>query len=268
MITTSLIFLTAAFVMYPGPLSACHQDVHILNPGHIKVTHYKPKQNTTKAVIILPPTGGRTFLDGQYARSLCHEGMAALLIEDWDGLAEQSVELDVHQRLLTRGQSAISTVLDTFKFSSFGILGTSVGAIHAATAFGQNPKLISAFLIAGGGPIHQVIAESGEENLKKSRQARLKKFGFKDVNEYAKALAEHIGPELESIHYAGYIQEKRLQMVVADSDETVQTKFQNIWVEEFKPEQVYRLDAGHMWTIIKAWWFYEKDMVDFFKSSL
>ncbi len=268
MITTTALTALALFV-YHAPLQAdCFQQSKKLSPHQVEVSHYEPEPKTLKAVIILPPTGGITFLERQYARALCNQGFNALIIENWDGLNEENLELSLHQRLLTRGQNAIETLITQSAYSSIGILGTSVGAIHAATAFGRSEKLKSAFLIAGGGPIHQVIAESGESNLKKVRKARFKKFGFKDLNEYSKALSEHIGPELESIHYKDFIQEKRLQMVVAESDETVQTKFQENWVTEFNPEQVYRIDAGHMWTIIKAWWFYEEAMVDFFKDSL
>ena len=112
-----------------------------------------------------------------------------------------------------------------------------------------------------------MIAESTQKELAAYRKKRKKKFGFKDTREYTEALSQVINPELEPMTYQESLLKKPMGFVLAQDDDTVSTELQQKVVEGFNPQTVFEIDAGHMWAIIKAWWFYEEAVVDFFVES-
>ncbi len=247
---------------------ACQTQVQGYANQQVHSSIYNPKKKSLGTVIILPPTGGANFLDRRYASALCRAGFQSIIITEWAGMDEESLDLSVHQRLLQRGQNAIAEVVSTLEETTFiGILGTSVGALHGMTAMGSRDQIAAGFFVAGGVPLSQVIAESTQKELADYRKKRMKKYGFKDADEYATALSQLIHPELEPLTYQDSLLKKPMGFILAQDDDTVSTHLQLNAVESFHPQPLIKIDAGHMWTIIKAWWFYEETIVDFFVKS-
>jgi hypothetical protein len=247
--------------------SSCEAEDMVFGSNKVKVSYYSPK-NSLGLILIMPPTGGSNFLDRQYASSLCRSGFEALIVEGWQGLGEKSLSLEIHQQLLSRGQEAIDTVLKNFSAPFMGIVGTSVGALHSATALGRHDELKAGFLIAGGGPIHEVIATSDESTLKEYRKKRKEKFGFESIEEYSQALDANIDDDLDALNFQKAISQKRLALVVANKDETVKTEHQKNWVKAFNPEPLYDFDSSHFWSIVKTWWFHEDKISEFFLEQV
>jgi hypothetical protein len=245
-----------------APAQAC-QAIH-KEYSHTHVQSYQPKPNSRGAVIIVPPTGGANFLDRRYARSLCRAGFESVIITHWQGIDEESLELSVHDRLLRRGQTAISETLAELGHHSFvGILGTSVGAIHGLTALGSTP-IDAGFFIAGGAPVSQVIAESSQRELALYRHKRMTQFGFQNTAEYQVALAQAIPQDLEPLYYQEILKNKSIGFILAQSDDTVPTHLQQKLVKQVNPLTLLEINASHFWAIVKSWWFYEDVIVDFF----
>ena len=84
-------------------------------------------------------------------------------------MEKESLALDIPAQLLVQAQQVIAKVIEekTQTEDFLGILGTSVGAIHSATALRLYDRIQSGFLILEGIPIHKVIADSNEKTLKK-----------------------------------------------------------------------------------------------------
>lgn len=244
---------------------ACQSHTLSLGQNHVEAQVRTPKTYQNRTVIIMTPTGGANYLDRSYARSLCRAGFQSIIITGWKGLDEESLELDVHQRLLQRGQDAIQTIVEYLHPEDFiGILGTSVGAIQGLTALGSMDSLSAGFFVAGGAPVAQVIAESSQEELALYREKRFAEFGFNNNQEYAQALAKKIGPSLEPFSYQEALRNKPMGFILAQSDDTVPSPLQQNVIDRLEPQKVLNINAGHFWTIIKAWWFYENVIVDFF----
>jgi hypothetical protein len=234
---------------------------------HTQVQSYQPTQTPRGAVIIVPPTGGSNFLDRRYARSLCRAGFESVIITYWQGIDEENLDLAVHERLLRRGQLAISETLEELSSHSFvGILGTSVGAIHGLTALGSTP-IDAGFFIAGGAPVSQVIAESSQRELALYRNKRKTEFGFQSTDEYQSALAQAIPQDLEPLYYQDTLRNKSIGFILAKSDDTVPTHLQQQVVDQLNPLTLLKINASHFWAIVKSWWFYEDVIVDFFVSE-
>ncbi len=244
----------------------CETESIQLQKLELRLTRHQPK-NSIGLVVIMPPTGGSNFLDRQYAELLCENSFEAIIVESWQGLGETSLDLSIHEKLLSRGQQAIQIVLNEFERPFIGILGTSVGALHGMTAFGRDQRIQAAFLIAGGGPIHKVIAGSDEKTLKMYRQKRMQKFGYSSVLEYERALKAAIPKDLDALTYSETIVEKPLALVISDDDQTVATQYQLNWEQAFEPDETYRFESSHFWTIVKTWWFHEEKIKDFFVNA-
>ena len=212
----------------------------------------------------MPPTGGITRLERSYAANFCRRGHEVILVDSWRGKFEQSLDLSVHQRLLKRAQDAIQTVITEYNFKEAGILGTSVGGIHAATALMKFSEIKKALLIVAGAPVADVIAESEQSDLAAVRTERMKKFGFKNVSEYKLALREAI--DEEPLSYIDGLKDKQVAMVVAEKDKVVATKYQRQLVEALDPDWVLEYPNGHVLTIGRFWWFQTDRVLDFFAN--
>ncbi len=263
---TVLVLFIAVSACVSNSQTQCDSESLQLQEFDIRLTRHQP-QNRLGLILIMPPTGGSNFLDRQYAELLCENRFEAIIVEGWRGLGDKSLDLSIHKQLLGRGQQVIQAVLNEFEQPFIGILGTSVGALHGMTAFGKDQRIQAAFLIAGGGPIHKVIARSDEETLKMYRKKRMQKFGYSSVEEYEKALSSAIPKELDALTYAETIAEKPLALVVSDDDQTVSTQFQLNWEQAFEPDETYRFESSHFWTIVKTWWFHEEKIKNFFLKA-
>ncbi len=232
---------------------------------HVEIVKYGTATPVARSLLILPPTGGETFLDRSYARTFAEAGYDVYIIKQWTGLDERSSDLEIHQRLYTRAQKAIEIVLAQISSPYIGLLGTSVGALHGAVAASKQSRLNSVFIITGGAPITEVIATSDQKAMQKLREERRNRFGFKTIEENRVAIAERFF--LEPMQLGDGYRKKALGMVITEQDGTVpsanQEKLKNYW----QPQKVITYSNGHFLGIIKAWMFNKDDIFDFFQAN-
>ena len=235
--------------------------------GRIEIAEFRPKKPTkADPVLIMPPTGGRNQLDDRYAERICQNGRLAVIVMHWTGDDDKGTDWELHNRTPLRAVTALRNVIDYLKTPKVGLLGTSLGAIYGASAFGAEPRIKAAVLIVGGGPSADVIATSDQEILAGLRTERFARFGFHTEQEYAEELRRHlvIDPILLAAPGAG----KRALFMTADSDTTVPTANQlALWEAWGKPERV-SLWAGHVGAIIQYSYFYREKVASFFESAL
>lgn len=236
----------------------------------VETLYYSPERPTHRAVVLVPPTGGTTALEKRYAKLFCENGLAVSVLKTWTGIDEESMELEVHNRLLGRGQKAIELAVENLSEESLGLFGASVGGIHVATAAGRLEKVRAAFVVAAGAPVSAVIARSEQEALKSWRQKRMKHFQFEGQRQYEKALKEAI--QWEPLSFADRAYQKSLGMILIEEDEIVPFSMQKRLEKEWQPQTTYTLSSSWLWNhvfgIVKAWWFHSKDILRFFDNHL
>jgi len=244
----------------------CELSEELLQPHSIKILSYKTTKKERGKILILPPTGGVSYLEKKYAQDLCEKAFSSFIISSWDGINEEAEDLNIHNTLLSRAQKAIRQVLSakTTDKDFVGIFGTSVGGIHAATALGHFDSLKAGFFIVAGAPVHKVIAYSTEKTLSKYRTIRMKKFGFSSQSDYAEALNKKISPEVQPLYKTNT--EKKSFVVVAMKDTTVPSRFQKKMAQALKA-QTLKLRGGHLSSILWFRWFHSKKVISFFETA-
>ncbi len=244
-----------------------HQESYGSSEFSVKVSRYAEASPSKKAILVMPPTGGPTYLDRNISDKLCTAGFDVYILNDWTGLKEEgAIDLRLHDRLYSRALKAMDTVLEKIPGGGFvGALGTSVGATHLAVAMSHIDRLDAAFAIAGGAPITGVIVHSDQDAMKELKEKRFKKFNFKNDEEYLAALEKEfpLEPTKNDTKFTG----KKLGMAIAKKDTTVPVRFQRELEQLWKAKPVYELDSGHFWGIVGTWWDNDRDIVQFFLDA-
>ena len=233
----------------------------------VHYAQFRPGGLSDRAIVIMPPTGGMTFLESRYAALFCKSGFSVYVVKAWTGMTETSLDLAVHNRLFGRAQRAIELILREPAPGAFvGLLGTSVGGLHAATAVGRLERVSAAFVIAAGAPVADVIAYTEQDTLKSLRERRMREFGFSDRAAYRDALAAEF--DWEPLAFAAGARQKPLGMVIVRGDETVPTSRQEQLRDCWRPNVAYSVSGfplgAHPVGIIQAWWSHAEDILAFF----
>ena len=264
-----MFFLTSLFFSHSTESQSCSVQSETLGENLVEIDSYISQKKEKGKILILPPTKGVTYFEKKYAQRLCKKGFSAFIIKSWKGIDEEKIELNIHNRLLGRAQTAILEVLNkkTKPEDFIGLLGTSVGAIHSATALGFYPQIQAGFLIVGGAPIHQVIAYSKEDTLTKYRNKRMKKFQFQNVKDYALALDKVLIKRVRPLAFVQTGKNKAVFTVTALKDQTVPTENQKALSKALNAENL-NIPGGHIFSIIWFYLFHKKKVIQFFEKSL
>lgn len=219
---------------------------------------YKAK----KLVLIIPPTGGINFIDRSYAKEFCKKGISAVIIKNWSKDDELSFDLEIHTRFYTRAQKAIEVAIKYYHDFELGILGTSVGGIHASIATARFKELKSSLIIVSGGGIASIIVNTTQEILVEAKKKRFLKYKYKNEEEYRLALRKVI--PFEPLGMSFNKAEKKLGMVISTNDDVVPTKNQLALKELWNPIVVSSSGLGHKLTVVKTWLLNSSEVISFF----
>lgn len=225
---------------------------------------FYPRHGSEKTILILPPTGGTNLIDRSYARLLCAEGFNVYILDKFKGHDEYNLDLDIHKRYYGRTQRAVDVILNEIPAkNTIGILGTSVGALHAAISVGRVDRIRNALIITGAADIAATIVDSDQGAMKTAREKRNKMFGFKSRDDYYNELKKHI--ELDPLFYEAKFPQKKISMVIATKDTTVPFQNQLLLKKISKPARVLEMNDDHFWAIMKTWLFHRDFVVDSFQ---
>lgn len=227
----------------------------------VQILKFQTKNSDQKSILIIPPTGGTNFIDRSYAKSFCENGYDAYILNRWSDDDEYSLDMQIHERFYSRAQKAIALTLSQINSKFIGVLGTSVGAIHAVNALHRFSKINAAFLIVGGGPIPEVIANSDQEDLAQARKKRFNLYGFKNIKEYTQALRKNI--TFNSIQKSAN-SNLQIGMVIASEDTTVPSKNQIELQNILAPKYILQISGNHLFAILKTWLCFKNDIMKFF----
>lgn len=218
-----------------------------------------------KALIIMPPTGGSNYIDRSYAKQFCAAGYDTYIINGWTGMYASSVDLHIHDVLYERGQYAIKLVSEYIRSPFLGLLGTSVGGLHAAVAANNYERINAVFVIAAGVPIAEVIVNSNQKEMQQLYTKRQKVYQFKNREENLQALKKNFN--YEPIGLSDKYLHKDLGMSIALEDKTVPTENQLKLKDYWNPETVITHPSTHFWGIVKTWLFDSEQIIQFFDRS-
>lgn len=263
--------LLIAFVILSGVQVAwskgncLSRDIELEKTGfQVQVSKFQTENENQKSILIVPPTGGTNFMDRSYAKFFCENGYDVFILNHWTDDDEYSLDLQIHERFYSRAQQAVELTLSYINSRFIGVLGTSVGAIHAVNAIQSFSKIDAAFLIVGGGPIPEVIANSDQEVLVQARQRRFELYSFKNINEYIQILRKNLTFNSFKKSANPHLQ---VGMVIADADTTMPTKNQIELQSVLAPKKILHVDGNHLFAILKTWLCYKTEIVHFFELS-
>lgn len=220
---------------------------------------------SSKSILIMPPSGGTNYIDRSYAKQLCKSGFDVYILDQWTDYDEYNLELEIHQRFYQRGQDAIGIVLEQITSPFIGVLGTSVGAEHATIAASRFKKIDSVFIILGGAPISKILVESSQEILVDAHKKRLSLYGFKSANEYEAALDKVF--TWEPLKMGNGFSNKDLGMVISTEDTVVPSKYQKTLVDFWNPRTVIKLSNSHLFSVVKTWFCYSGKILEHFNRG-
>jgi hypothetical protein len=240
--------------------SSCKPISEVSGQG-IKTNRYIPHVNSTpsKAVLILPPTGGESFVDRALASSLCASGTETFILNYSQEFADQA-DLKAHDRISRSVMSSLNDFLEQ-KNESFVVIGSSLGGLYASIALGIgldiNPKfsrdfphlkkITEAVLVVAGGDFAEILAFSDLATVEAQRTARIKRLGLTNQDEYAARMRSEI--EFDTLALASKTSGERVLFFNSTSDSTVPSKTQiQLWEGWGKPE-MHSSFFGHRFTI-------------------
>ncbi len=225
----------------------------------------------TASVLILPPTGGESFLDRGYARSLCRRGVVGVVLKSWSFDTRTDLGPEVHDESLWRGVVAIRRVKFWVRsdrpLGRMGILGTSVGGIYAGLALAVDPEIDAGALIVAGAPLAEILARSSLPAVKAQREERMRKRALQSDAEYEHFLREAIQLDVLGVPDSR-LSEVPLLMIRSNRDSVVPSNTQTkLWEEAGRPAGVV-YSSGHAGSIVRAYLFERARIARFFREAL
>lgn len=220
------------------------------------------------SIFIYPPTGGENIIDRLYARQLANLGFEVFILQDWTGYEISGYEYSLHNVFYSSAQKALEQVAkQEATTENWGVLGTSVGALHASITLTVNPKVKTGFLIVGGLPIPEIIVQSSQQAMKDLKTKRYSMYHLKNDEEYIKELSAAFKYEPTKIQLEP-TKAITTAMILSTNDDLVPYKNQVMAEKFFKPQTVLKSSLNHRNTI--AWFglFEPTTVTHFFKTKL
>ena len=241
----SLLISTSAMACQISDLTLKSTDPATGKDFELIIKSYQPKNPSNKQVVILPPIGGTTLLEGRYAKKVCNKGVNTYVFVNWTDDMEESVEdLAVHNRGTIRGLHAIEIFLKENPLPT-RILGTSLGGLYAGIAAGKFDLIKKIVIVASGTNLAEILATSSLGPLEMLKQKRFEMYQFKSNDEYAQAIKKHL--TLEASSFKSSLKNKKLLFFRTKSDTVIRPQFQDELINLFDKNNVtlYQTRFGH-----------------------
>lgn len=252
------------------PFSKCRIKSRSLTSKDFKVSfsEYTNKQGSNgKALLVLPPTGGKNIIDKGYASLFCKGGYTVYIMEHWTGDDEYSEDLKIHERYQNRFQKAVSLMLQAIGERKIGVLGASAGAINFSVTMNIPKEInkVTAFMgIVSGGPLCKVIAHTEEKALKLVREKRMENLNINNIEDYENKICSNLDWQIA--------EEKpkhlKVGLIIATEDKTILTKHQEFQAAALNPELLIKVEADHRDAIIRSFLFERNRIKAFIDQAL
>lgn len=258
------------------------QFPEMVEPLEVKMTIYMPNRKdlgseTVPTVIMLPPTGGKNFLDKKMGKSFCSSNMAAVIIEnDFANILYQADEEllppEDHELSYYRTVSAVKAVMKmahddiNMNGDKIGLFGVSLGGILGSFVMATQEQISAGYFIVAGGDVPYILAYSQQDEVSRIRRKRMKEQGFTEKSEYEGFLRTHL--TMDPMDLAKTMIPETLHMVIAKKDKNVPTANQLSLHQAYGEPDASFSNSGHVDTVIDTLLFGSKRrrVTNFFKK--
>lgn len=246
------------------------QDPLTHGPRDIVLNEYEAA-GATRAVIIVPPTGGENILDNQWANLFCSKGIRAVILRSFELLPETTFDLSMYDHEAIRSLVAIRQTVDYLTRTgtkNVGLLGTSLGAIEGSFATMVDDRINTATFIAGGVGLAEIVAKSQEPENARLRAIRMQVWKM-NQSQYEQAVARAIhvdaAPFVDDPTLAS---RKKVFSIVAIGDTYVPTENQMRLYRVWGQQALITMKHSHVDTILRTSLMHGQDVIDFFDQNL
>lgn len=261
---TFFVFPLAITILTVLEAHACDIKAQSLeNPTGSPISIYQmlPRKNLIPEgqAIILPPTGGLSFIDRRLGKSLCERGISVIILnyEQGDTVSD---DLGLHDRA---SKSFLNSLAITFKYSPKPsvLIGSSLGGLYAALAKGlsltsedPNMSLIKGqVLTVTGGSLPEILATSQHDSVQEQRALRFKTYHYTSTEEYLSKLYEAVTLDLYKV--SNIVSRDQTLFFGSDDDEIVPGNLQRkLWEKLGRPEGDW-YTSSHGITIGRVYFF-------------
>ncbi len=269
---THIFLLTSLFLTLNGCASLfgsghCQPIQNTVSDGDfsVKTLNYTPSKPSDKTLFIFPPTGGTNTIDKSYASQFCKKGYQVQILEGWTKDQETEIDFEIHQSFYSKAQKAIALALNQSKTKFNGLIGTSVGGLHASIAASLQDRLDAVFVITAGTSIAEVVVYSDQEAMRGLNKKRKEKFKTTSNEDQVARIGQAF--KLEPLTLGDGFKTKDLGVSIATEDTVVpveqQNKLKNLW----NPKKEIYIHNDHFWGIVKTWLFHSDEILEFFEQS-
>lgn len=201
-------------------------------------------QRPLRHLIILPPTGGVSFIDRGYADYFCRHGFGVSILKDFTHSNLVNLfpyQLEMHDEVAKISIQAIRAILSRIPDDDpVYILGNSVGAILGSISFALEPRIRKGVFIVGGAYLPGIISQSRQKNLKDLKKIRKERFKFTDDISYEMLLKENI--KIDPLYFLDSLGKKPGLYIYSVRDKFVPSKYQ---------KKLYGPKKGHDDSVLK-----------------
>ena len=182
-------------------------------------------------VVVCPLFGDGMLFDKLVARRFCRRGFNALVVlpaEQPGDVSRPLAELDdmfIRYTIMVRmGIDMLEGWPTTDRERIYGF-GISMGAIRAALAFGVEPRIRKVGLLAGGGDIPAIIADTAYGTLRAARAARMAAEAIPDLAGLRARVEDEL--DIDPLDFACLRDPEDVFMVIVSADSYVRAVHQH-----------------------------------------
>ncbi len=226
------------------------------------------KQSDYKgSIFIFPPTGGENIIDRLYANDLAISGFEVFILQKWTGYEIEGYKYELHNVFYGSAQKALHQLFKLASTSRFGILGTSVGALHTSVSLTTIPEIKAGFMIVGGLPIPEIIITTNQPAMIDLKAKRYSKYNLVDDEQYLNELNGifKFEPTAQPVNHA---LGKPIHTIISKNDDLVPYKNQLLASKFFQAQKITESSLNHTRTVMYYGFFKRADVTNFFLQHL
>lgn len=238
----------------------------------IEFQMFRPRVRARVPFVMVTPTFiGTAVLEPRLANQLCQSGWAAGIVDTLNLSAPSSASAWEHEdQKMKFAVESLRTVLDfaerdaRIDKSRLGVIGLSMGGITASILAGLEPQRLKAsVIVAAGGNLPYIYANSTSNKLKALRDFRMKALSIASTNDYEESMVKNL--KYDPIHFAANVGRDRVLMVLADQDTKIPTQAQNELFSAMGKPDFLTVGSSHIGTLLGFTYLFFDSAVTFMK---
>ncbi len=226
---------------------------------------------STRAIIIMPPTGGENIVDQYYANQFCSKGIRAVIVNNFEMFPESGVDLKMYDIEALRSLAAIrqtAEYLSRTGTKSIGLIGTSLGALQGSLGVMVDDRINVATFIVGGMGLAQIVAASEEPEQAQLRKLRMDMWKL-DQKQYAEKVRQAIHVDTFAFEDDATLKDrKKVMSIIAIGDTYVPTENQMRLYRVWGTQPKITMVRPHVDTVMRSALMHATEIYTFMNNNL